>query len=69
MDGGVGINVMTIPAMRYLHLKIDKPCLVTLKMANKRVIRPERVISNEGFYHYGFPCGIRGRWGLSIDIR
>jgi len=46
VDGGVGINVMTIPTMRYLRLKIDKPGLVTLKMANKRVIRPERVISN-----------------------
>jgi len=24
---------------------------------------------NEGFYHCEFPCGIRGRWGLSNDIR
>jgi len=46
VDGGAGINVMTIPAMKYLGLKIDKPALVTLKMTNKRVIRPKRVISN-----------------------
>jgi hypothetical protein len=35
VDGGAGVNVMTIPAMRYLGLKIDRPALVTLKMANK----------------------------------
>jgi hypothetical protein len=46
VDGGVGINVMTIPAMRYLGLKIDRPAWVTLKMANKRVVRREGVISN-----------------------
>jgi len=37
---------MTIPAMRYLGLKIDRPASVTLKMANKQVVRPERVINN-----------------------
>jgi len=41
-----GVNVMTIPAMRYLGLKIDRPASVTLKMVNKRVVRLERVISN-----------------------
>jgi len=46
VDGGAGVNVMTIPVMRYLGLKIDRPTLVTLKMANKRVIRPKGVISN-----------------------
>jgi len=46
VDGGARVNVMTIPTMRYLGLKIDKPASVTLKMANKRVVRPERVISN-----------------------
>jgi hypothetical protein len=46
VDGGAGVNVMTIHAMRYLGLKIDRPALVTLKMANKRVVRPEGVISN-----------------------
>jgi len=46
VDGGAGVNVMTIPAMRYLGLKIDRLALVTLKMANKRVVRPEGVISN-----------------------
>ncbi len=39
VDGGAGVNVMTIPAMRYLGLKIDRPASVTLKMANKRVVR------------------------------
>jgi hypothetical protein len=40
MDGGVGVNVMTILAMKYLGLKIDKLDLVTQKMANKQVVRP-----------------------------
>jgi hypothetical protein len=40
VDGGVGVNVMIIPAMKYLGLKIDRPTLVTLKMVNKRVVRP-----------------------------
>jgi hypothetical protein len=35
VDGGVGVNMMTIIAMRYLGLKIDKLASVTLKMANK----------------------------------
>jgi len=46
VDGGAGVNVMTILAMRYLGLKIDRPASITLKMANKRVVRPEGVISN-----------------------
>ncbi len=37
---------MTILAMRYLGLKIDKLALKTLKMANKWIVRPEGVISN-----------------------
>jgi hypothetical protein len=37
---------MTIPLMRYLRLKIDRPASITLKMGNKRVIRPEGVISS-----------------------
>ncbi len=35
VDGRAGVNVMTIPAMRYLRLKIDRPASITLKMANK----------------------------------
>ncbi len=46
VDGGARVNVMTIPAMRYLGLKIDRPASVTLKMANKRIVKPEGVISN-----------------------
>jgi hypothetical protein len=46
MDGRAGVNVMIIPTMKYLGLKIDKLALVTLKMANKRVVKLERVISN-----------------------
>ncbi len=46
VDGGARVNVMTIPTMRYLGLKIDRLASVTLKMANKRVVRPEGVISN-----------------------
>jgi len=37
---------MTIPALKYLRLKIDRLTLVTLKMVNKRVVRPKGVISN-----------------------
>jgi hypothetical protein len=46
VDGGAGVNVMTIPTMKYLGLKIDRPASVTLKMANKRVVRLEGVINN-----------------------
>ncbi len=46
MDGGASVNVMIIPAMKYLGLKIDRPASVTLKMANKRVVKPEGVISS-----------------------
>jgi hypothetical protein len=46
VGGGARVNVMIIPAMRYLGLKTDRLALVTLKMANKRVVRPEGVISN-----------------------
>jgi len=46
LDGGAKVNVMTILAMKYLGLKIDRPTSVTLKMVNKRVVRPKEVISN-----------------------
>jgi len=46
VDGRARVNVMIIPTMRYLGLKIDKLASVTLKMANKRIVRPEGVISN-----------------------
>ncbi len=46
VDGGAGVNVMTILTMRYLGLKIDRLALVTLKMANKRIVRLEGVINN-----------------------
>jgi hypothetical protein len=34
-DGGARVNVMTILAMKYLGLKIDRPVSVTSKMVNK----------------------------------
>jgi hypothetical protein len=37
---------MTIPTMRYLRLKINRPASITLKMFNKRVVKLERVISS-----------------------
>ncbi len=46
VDGKAGVNVMTILAMRYLGLKIDKLASITLKLANKRIVRPEGVISS-----------------------
>ncbi len=36
---------MTIPTVKYLGLKINRSALVTLKMANKRVVRLERIMS------------------------
>ncbi len=46
VDGGVGINVMTILAMRFLRLKIDKPTSIIFKIVNKRVVKPEWIINN-----------------------
>jgi len=46
VDGGAGVNVMTIPVMKDLGLKINRPTSVTLKMANKQVVRPDGIISN-----------------------
>jgi len=46
VDGRAGVNVMTIPTMRYLGLKIDRPTSVTFKMATKWVVRPKGVINN-----------------------
>jgi hypothetical protein len=43
VDGGAKVNVMKIPAMRYLGLKINRSTLVTLKMANKRLVKLEGV--------------------------
>ena len=40
VDGGAGVNVMTIPAMRYIGLEIERPSSITLKMANKRICKP-----------------------------
>ncbi len=40
VDGGAGVNVMTILTMRYLGLKIDRLASITLKIANKRIVRP-----------------------------
>ena len=46
VDGGTSVNVMTIPTMRYLGLEIERPSLITLKMANKRICKPQGIISN-----------------------
>jgi hypothetical protein len=46
VDGGARVNVMTILAMRYLGLRIDKSASITLKIASKQIVRPEGVISN-----------------------
>jgi hypothetical protein len=46
VDGRAGVNVMTILAMRYLGLRINKPASVTLKMANKQVVRPKGMINS-----------------------
>ncbi len=46
VGGKTRVNVMIILTMKYLGLKIDRPASVTLKMANKRIVRPEGVINN-----------------------
>jgi len=46
VDGGARVNVMIILAIRYLGLKIERPPSITLKMANKWIIRPEGLINN-----------------------
>jgi hypothetical protein len=46
VDGGGGVNVMTIPVMKYLGLRIDRLALITLKMVNKRVVRREGIINS-----------------------
>jgi len=46
VDGRARVNVMTIPIMKYLRLRINRLTLITLKMANKQVVRSERVINN-----------------------
>jgi hypothetical protein len=46
IDGGARINVIIILAMKYLGLKIERLPLITLKMANKQVVKPEGLISN-----------------------
>jgi len=43
---GIKVNVMTIFAMRYFELKINRPASVTLKMANKLALRPKGTIKN-----------------------
>ncbi len=35
VDGGARVNVMTIFAMRYLGLRINRPTSITLQMVNK----------------------------------
>jgi len=46
VDGGARVNVMTIFAMKYVGLRIDRPASITLKMVNKRVVRLEGVINS-----------------------
>ncbi len=40
VDEGIRVNVMTIPTMKYLMLRIGRPTSITLKMANKRFVKP-----------------------------
>ena len=46
VDGGAGVNVMTIPVKRYIGLEIERLSSITLKMANKRICKPQGMISN-----------------------
>ncbi len=46
VNGGARVNVMTILAMRYLGLRINRSASITLKIASKRIVRLEGVINN-----------------------
>ena len=46
VDGDTGVNVLTIPVMRYIGLEIERPSSITLKMAYKRICKPQGMISN-----------------------
>jgi hypothetical protein len=46
VDRGADVNVMTIPAMRYIGLEIKRPSSITLKLANKKIYKPQGMISN-----------------------
>jgi hypothetical protein len=75
VDGRAGVNVMTIFAMRYLRLKINRPASITLKMANKQIVKPEGIMSSVTIVIMkvstimDFHVVIGGRWGLPNDIR
>ena len=36
----VGMNVITIPAIRYIGLEIERPSSIILRMANKIICKP-----------------------------
>ena len=46
VNGETDVNIMTIPAMRYIGLEIERPSSITLKMAHKFFCKPEDMISN-----------------------
>jgi hypothetical protein len=46
VDGKVKVNVIIIPTVKYLGLKIDRPASITLRMVNKRVVKPKEIINN-----------------------
>ena len=46
VDGGADVNVMAIPTMRYIGLGIERLSSITLKMANKRICKPQGMISD-----------------------
>ena len=58
VDVGAGVNVMTIPAIRYIGLEIEKPSSITLKMANKIICKSQCMISNVCINVLGIPTTI-----------
>lgn len=42
----IDVNMMTILAMRYVGLKIQRPLSITLKIINKRIYKLQDMISN-----------------------
>ena len=58
VDVGAGVNIMTIPAMRYIGLEIERPSSITLKMANKIICKSQGMISNVCINVLGIPTAV-----------
>ena len=46
MDGKVGVNVITILALKYIGPETERPSSISLKMTNKKICKPQSITSN-----------------------